>query len=415
MKQLLLAMLLCLASQAAHANTQVALEDNAPCVADTSGSDQRIGVIYGLNIPTTSAAICNSSAFTVQLSDLGSGGMSGAGSFFANLSFSGSGSITNYRPFFSSLGPIGPNVVFTTRFSDFSATGSSTVLCTPLATCFPEHVAFFVDTFFGGAAANYSMKSLATGAVMAHSGPARFGATGDPLTGFEMDVQGDAIVTQFLRVGGTPTATPTATATGATPTATGVTPTPTVTNTPGPGDVLIQDQLFVGGTSSFTGAMTGAAGLTLSGGSLTVSSGNISMTLFGAQTITKALGNLTVGTTSNNALFFLQNNVNVAKFAAGGHLTSLQATAPTLSSCGTSPSTVTGTDQNGTFTVGTIATACTLTFTTAWVNTPMCFANDRTSVLAVRVTPTTTTAVFDTATAASISSQVIDYWCIGRE
>jgi hypothetical protein len=62
-----------------------------------------------------------------------------------------------------------------------------------------------------------------------------------------------------------------------------------------------------------------------------------------------------------------------------------------------------------------VATACTLTFNKAWINAPHCFANDHTAVLAVGCTTTTTTIVFDTANLAAISSQALDYFCIGNE
>lgn len=98
-----------------------------------------------------------------------------------------------------------------------------------------------------------------------------------------------------------------------------------------------------------------------------------------------------------------------------GHIIAL-GTAPTITLCGTSPSTVSGNDSTGSFTVGTIATTCTLTFAKAWQNTPHCVANDRSAtVSAVAIVPTTTTMVFTTTTAAAISGAVIDYICMGHE
>jgi len=103
-----------------------------------------------------------------------------------------------------------------------------------------------------------------------------------------------------------------------------------------------------------------------------------------------------------------------------GHLISRASRPPTVGGCGTGPTQpVAGlaSDQSGTFTVGTLATGCTLTFVRTWASAPKCFCNDQTAVTLTRclVTPTTTTAVFTTTTLADISSDVIDYWCIGNE
>jgi len=102
-------------------------------------------------------------------------------------------------------------------------------------------------------------------------------------------------------------------------------------------------------------------------------------------------------------------------FDNAAHLVAKGGSVPTLSSCGTSPSVVVGTDSAGSFTVGSVATGCVLTFNQTWINAPHCFANDHTSVIAVGTTTTTTTITFDTATLAAISSQALDYFCIGNE
>ena len=84
--------------------------------------------------------------------------------------------------------------------------------------------------------------------------------------------------------------------------------------------------------------------------------------------------------------------------------------------CGTSPTMgALSTDTAGTFTVGTLATQCTLTFAATKAQIPRCFANDQTgNAVAVQIIPSTTTLVFSTATAATISSDVIDYFCVGK-
>lgn len=85
---------------------------------------------------------------------------------------------------------------------------------------------------------------------------------------------------------------------------------------------------------------------------------------------------------------------------------------PSISSCGTSPSVV-GDDTAGLITVGTggITSTCTITFSQTYTNAPHCFVNDRTAILAVRATPTTTTLVVDTS-APFAASSLIDYFCI---
>jgi hypothetical protein len=233
-----------------------------------------------------------------------------------------------------------------------------------------------------------------------------------------LDGNGVAICVLPAEFGATPTPTPTITSTGvtATPTltatSTAVTATPTATPTP---VVKVHGNLQVDGTSNFTGAVTAQGGLTVSTG-LVMSSGNVTLSLFGAQSITKTLGALTIGTTSNNVVNLIQNNTTRFTLTTGAHLESLQATAPVLSTCGTSPSVVTGTDHSGSFTVGSVATGCTLTFNTAWTNTPQCVANDRSSVVTVGITTASASAItFTTATAATISSQQIDYICAGRQ
>lgn len=88
--------------------------------------------------------------------------------------------------------------------------------------------------------------------------------------------------------------------------------------------------------------------------------------------------------------------------------------APALSSCGTTPSAVTGNDRTGTFTVGTgVVTACTLTFAKAWTSAPNCFlASDTAATL-------TATAVSTTALTLGFSISLpgarIYYLCEGSQ
>lgn len=243
-----------------------------------------------------------------------------------------------------------------------------------------------------------------------------------------------------IHVGPTPTPTATATATSVTPTATAVTPTPTATATPlvdVDGHLAIAGNLMLKNTGSDRllqpMGRVNQAGLTFTiqgiDAVMMANNGTTSLT-GGALTLKGGVGTYLArggDVTVQGGDGFAGSNVNVtapvsfsgALTAAGrvlvtGHMSTKQTGSPSVSSCGTSPS-VTGNDHNGTITVGTSATSCTLTFGRGWANTPQCFANDRTAVLEVRAVPTTTTVVFDTATASNIASDTIDYWCVGRE
>lgn len=68
--------------------------------------------------------------------------------------------------------------------------------------------------------------------------------------------------------------------------------------------------------------------------------------------------------------------------------------APTLSLCGTSPTVTNGTDNGGVVTLGTgTVNACTLTFATAFTNTPACNVDSNSNVGQPWVSAVSTTAV----------------------
>lgn len=99
----------------------------------------------------------------------------------------------------------------------------------------------------------------------------------------------------------------------------------------------------------------------------------------------------------------LLNNARI--FTAG--------TAPTVSSCGTSPSAVTGNSSAGRLTVGTgPPTSCTLTFAATWTIVPFCFVNDETTTVHLRASPTATTLVI---AGTFVANDVITYHCLGYE
>lgn len=117
-------------------------------------------------------------------------------------------------------------------------------------------------------------------------------------------------------------------------------------------------------------------------------------------------GNVGVGTTAQSS-----------RLAVNGHL-HLMGTAPTVSSgladCGTSPAIV-GNDNVGRVTVGTSTNGgfCSITFATAWTNTPICFAEDETTGILVRATNVSTTSF--RITGLVVAADTIVYHCTGYQ
>jgi hypothetical protein len=87
------------------------------------------------------------------------------------------------------------------------------------------------------------------------------------------------------------------------------------------------------------------------------------------------------------------------------------ATAPALTSCGTSP-TIVGNDLAGTVTMGTSATGCIITFAVAYPVAPFCVVTWIATPLASQSYATSTTAI--TLTQTSTSNNVVKYVCIGN-
>ena len=96
----------------------------------------------------------------------------------------------------------------------------------------------------------------------------------------------------------------------------------------------------------------------------------------------------------------------------GDHMT-FAGVAPVVSSCGTDPSTVTGTDAVGRLTWGSggADATCTVTFTQAWAVAPKCLAQNDTNILTVRAVASTTVLTLDVAVAATVESDVVVWHC----
>lgn len=106
---------------------------------------------------------------------------------------------------------------------------------------------------------------------------------------------------------------------------------------------------------------------------------------------------------------YINTNLTLAR-----HLVS-SATAPTVSSCGVSPS-ISGSDVSGSVTVGTggVATSCLITFAATWNNAPHCFANDKSEIVQVTFSATSTTTATLSKTTPFAASSVIDYFCVSN-
>lgn len=114
---------------------------------------------------------------------------------------------------------------------------------------------------------------------------------------------------------------------------------------------------------------------------------------------------------NGNPTVTLQVN-GTSLFQGTGHIEVNQTTAPTVGTCGTSPS-INGTDMAGHVTFGTgVVTSCTVTFATAWTRAPSCVVSDNTqSGIAPRVQTSTTTMIISNT--VSIASDIISYICVG--
>lgn len=159
------------------------------------------------------------------------------------------------------------------------------------------------------------------------------------------------------------------------------------------GNTLLFNSSFTATTSTgVLAAPTGTFSGTLSVSTTTIST---SSALFVNGTTTFGVGTATL-------VFF----GNVGHWDATG-------TIPTISSCGTSP-TSTGSDYRGRITVGSVAaTSCTLTFVNAFVNKPSCVYSEETEsvVNALSMVPSTTTLVFSQT---GLTSNILDYDCVAQ-
>lgn len=90
--------------------------------------------------------------------------------------------------------------------------------------------------------------------------------------------------------------------------------------------------------------------------------------------------------------------------------------APTISSCGTSPSFIgAANDNDATIQVGSVsATGCTSTFAHAWLTAPTCSVNERTGSVANAFSYTVSTSAI-VITQTGLTSDIIDIHCTGTQ
>lgn len=123
--------------------------------------------------------------------------------------------------------------------------------------------------------------------------------------------------------------------------------------------------LVFAGTTTANGAVTDSAGLTVSGSQIVLST-------------------------------------------ATGHISTVGATVPVLSSCGTGSPTIHGSDIAGRLTTGTTATTCTLTFGATYTNPPACIVTAEGTATEPTYTNSATTIVMS----VDIASTTYDYYCV---
>lgn len=96
-----------------------------------------------------------------------------------------------------------------------------------------------------------------------------------------------------------------------------------------------------------------------------------------------------------------------------GNVVANGSAIPVLTSCGTSPAITAGsTDFAGTYTTGSGATTCTITFATAFAVAPTCLIVNNTAATALVPTYSTSTTAITVAT--DVASTAYQYVCIGH-
>lgn len=172
-------------------------------------------------------------------------------------------------------------------------------------------------------------------------------------------------------------------------------------------------------TSNATINLRDVASLTMSS-AVAQSTGTLTVDLSGAKATTFSSTGITDNATGTLITLTAAGNVGIgtgsplATLSIAGHQ-EFHGNAPAVSACGTSPS-ISGNDSVGRVAVGTTpSTTCTLTFVGAWTNAPVCFAQDETSAVTMRVSTVSATSVTFTASGTLTAADAISYHCVGFE
>lgn len=112
----------------------------------------------------------------------------------------------------------------------------------------------------------------------------------------------------------------------------------------------------------------------------------------------------------------LEQTVIASTVTFYNHINNSTTKAPTISACGVTPSgTVVGGDASGTISVGGgVVTACTLTFSVPYTNTPTCVVSDNSTAVAAAISSISNTAV-TFSFSATLGAGKTYYHCFGND
>ena len=114
-----------------------------------------------------------------------------------------------------------------------------------------------------------------------------------------------------------------------------------------------------------------------------------------------------------------QQDQSVYNVQVSGKINTYQTTAPTVSSCGTSPSVATrSSDVAGTVTIGSgVVTSCKVSFASSYTNAPVCvLLNKSVNPYVTSETATTdTAAIYIQSPGQSLAGTSVNWICVGNQ
>lgn len=167
------------------------------------------------------------------------------------------------------------------------------------------------------------------------------------------------------------------------------------------------------GSAGF-GTITPQAGVHISSAPSFVDGGpgnDVSLLIDGNSATPFQVGTSTFIIDGSNGRVGIMTTAPSTALAVTGYITS-SSTIPSIAcNAGTPTIESSSTNQAGTFVSGTAAANCTITFSTSWPKTPHCVVTDDSSLVAIRVSARSTTAI--TIAGTTISGDTISYFCWG--